>query len=299
MKLPADQVAEAIEHCADIWGDLRDCRVFVAGGTGFLGRWTLAAMFEANRRYDLGLGVTCISRDPDRFRAAWPDLAVDSALELMAGDVRDFSFPAGRFKYVLHAATDTCSSADEEGFELLESLSVGTRRVIAFAESSGAQRMLFTSSGSVYGPQPVGVERMPETYSGASPSTDMRSVNCQGKRFDEQLCTIANNRQGIETVIARCFSFAGPGMDVGGHFAIGNFIRDAVRGETVVVKGDGSAVRSYLYASDTAAWLLKMLVKGRHGAAYNVGSDKPISIGDLANRVARLIPSAKGVRIEG
>jgi len=299
MELPYDQIGEAVDRCGDIWDELSACRVFITGGTGFLGRWVLATVLEANRRYGLDIAVTCITRDPDRFRAAWPQLSSSPEIELLFGDVRDFDFPKGNFKYVLHAATDTSASSEEDAFEFIESLTSGTRRVIGFAQASNARRLLFTSSGSIYGSQPAGIEKIPEDYSGACSTTDPRSLNGQSKRLAEQMCTIAQHRLGIETVIARCFAFAGPGMDINGHFAIGNFVRDALHGESIIVKGDGSPVRSYLYASDTAAWLLTLLVKGRSGTAYNVGSNEPITIADLAQRVAELIPTANGVRIEG
>jgi hypothetical protein len=137
-----------------------------------------------------------------------------------------------------------------------------------------------------------------EDYRGAPDPLDPRSAYGQAKRLAEQMCVCAAAKGGLEPVIARAFAFVGPGLPLDAHFAIGNFIRDAAAGREIVVNGDGTPLRSYLYAADLAAWLLTLLVEGRAGEAYNVGSDATLSIADLAREVAALAPGAS-VTIKG
>jgi dTDP-glucose 4,6-dehydratase len=90
-------------------------------------------------------------------------------------------------------------------------------------------------------------------------------------------------------VIARGFTFGGPGTPARSKFAIGNFIQDVLEGKPIVVKGDGTPIRSYMYGADLAVWLWTLLAKGRAGRAYNVGSEREVSILSLAEAVSAQI----------
>ncbi len=295
--IDARDLDEAFARCKPALADMQDGRIFLTGGTGFFGRWLLAVLARAQREFDIG--VTVLTRDPEQFRKRCPDLAAQQFIRLIRGDVRAFEFPEGRFSHIIHAATDTSAAADADATTLMESIIDGAKRVLQFAEAAGVKRFLYISSGAVYGVQPMDMAFLPENYRGAGDPLDPRSAYGQAKRMAEQICACAATRGGPEIVIARAFAFVGPGLPLDAHFAIGNFIRDAVAGRDIVVSGDGSPLRSYLYAGDLAAWLFTLLARGEGGTAYNVGSDKTISISSLAQTVAALASRRSQVKIMG
>jgi len=138
---------------------------------------------------------------------------------------------------------------------------------------------------------------IPEDYAGVPPADDPAYAYGRGKRIGEQLCLDAWQAGGPVPVIARCFAFVGPHLPLDAHFAAGNFIRNALRGEPIQVKGDGSPLRSYLYAADLAIWLWTSLFAAPGGRPFNVGSEAAISIADLARAVAALCGSASPIAI--
>lgn len=294
-----DDIDEAVGRAAPALDALRDASLFVTGGTGFFGQWLLSLLARADATRSLGIKVTVLTRDAAGFHRRCPEFARDSFVRIVEGDIRSFEFPKGRFTHLVHAATDTSAEADQRPVELIDTIVRGTRRALDFAQTSAVKRTLVVSSGAIYGTQPDDVSSFPEDFQGAGPTTDPRSSYGQAKRLAEQLATLYGESGSGSVVIARAFAFVGPALPLDSHFAIGNFIRDAIAGDAVTVRGDGSPVRSYLYAGDLAVWLLQLLVHGRAGKAYNVGSDRAISIAELAALVASTLPTARGVAIKG
>ncbi|MGI3131256.1 NAD-dependent epimerase/dehydratase family protein [Halopseudomonas pachastrellae] len=294
-------VPDLSRKCSDLQGFLHDAlagrHLLLTGGTGFFGRWLLALLGELNRQ-GAGVEVTVTSRDPARFLACQPAYQQCTWLNWLRGDIRELQELPGRpADFILHAAADTSTTAHARPLELFDTIVEGARRVLELAACSRA-RVLLTGSGAQYGGL-SGSFGVAETHAGACASNSVGSTYGEAKRAQETLGAIYAESYGIDVIMTRCFAFSGPGLPLDGHFAIGNFVRDALHADEVVLNSSGAAVRSYLYGADLAVWLLTLLVRGKGGEAYNVGSDQAISIADLASRVVARVAPGKQVRIIG
>ena len=292
----AEDIRSVLSRSPSLWPDLEGASVFITGATGFFGIWLLETLLAANREFSLGLRILALSRDPEGFAKNAPHLAHDPAVSWITGDVRDFAFPAGPITHVIHAATESSSNLNASDPQAMFDVCVeGARRVLALAREKRVARMLFTSSGAGYGRQPPELSHVPEDFTGGPDPLDPRNAYAEGKRAAEFLCGLAASDPvaPVPVSIARCFAFVGPHLPLDVHFAIGNFIRDALTGGPIRVSGDGTPFRSYLYAADLAEWLITILLRGCSGRAYNVGSEEAVSIAELANCVADAMASER------
>lgn len=291
-----------LEHTRAAWEQARGARLFLTGATGFFGAWLLESFVHANRELKLGARAVVLSRDPAGFLARMPHLRDVRALELVAGDVERFEAPGGAMDYVLHGAAPASAAAAQRPAELQRMMIGGCERVAELAEARGARGFLLVSSGAVYGPQPEGMLRIPEDYRGGPDWLDAGAVYAEAKRVCEQRTALLA-QAGVRCAIARCFAFVGPHLPLDAHFAIGNFIRDAMDGRAITIKGDGRPVRSYLYMADAAAWLWTMLLRAPeldgNPAVFNVGSGERVGLRELAARVAAVVRPGLAVEVLG
>jgi nucleoside-diphosphate-sugar epimerase len=282
----AADLDHVLAHTLPTWEELRGHRLFITGGTGFIGTWLLETFLWANDKLDLGASAVVLTRKPEAFARKAPHLAGHPDIQLWEGDVRSFPYPAGSFRFLIHAATEASTTLNaDDPLAMLEAIVRGTERALEFACRCGVEKFLFTSSGAVYGRQPAEVTHLSEGFGGAPDPTDPGSAYGEGKRLAEYLCVLAHQRFGLWTKIARCFAFLGPYLPLDAHFAAGNFLRDGMRGGPIRVQGDGTPYRSYLYAADLAIWLWTILTRGTAGRPYNVGCDRAATIRELAEVV--------------
>jgi nucleoside-diphosphate-sugar epimerase len=298
LRLPVDDLNRVVNAVGPRWERLRGQRMLLTGGTGFIGKWLLATFLHANRSLGLSAHVVVLSRRPEKFLKEFPELRKTNEVIWLSGDVSELEpEAAGECNFAIHAATDVVATSTPS--DILDSCINGTRRVLkSMVRGSATRRMLLLSSGAVYGRTPPEITAIPEEWAGAPDPLTPTSAYGEGKRISEILCAIAAaGRPGVEVSIARCFAFVGPHLPLDKHFAIGNFIGAAMRGDDIRIQGDGTPLRSYLYAADLAHWLWVMLLEAPTGRAYNVGGSETISIGDLAHRVNRILGGRGKIRV--
>ena len=284
--------------------EMRSMRLFLTGGTGFFGRWLVESILWLNLHYNLNIHATILTRNQQNFLKRYPKFRNKGKhLKFLRGDIRNFDLPSDRYTHIIHGATTSAEETflGQDPLLKFDTIVSGTRRCLDLAVKTGAKKFLYLSSGAAYGKQPSDMEYLIENYSGGPLTTNINfdhSALGEGKRAAEILTTIYSQRFGLHTCIARCFSFVGPGLPLGIHYAIGNFIGAALKDQQIVIKGDGSPIRSYLYVIDLINWIWRLLALGKNSNTYNVGSDQRISLLELANLIDNTVGGKKGVIVK-
>jgi dTDP-glucose 4,6-dehydratase len=291
------ELGALVHSLAGSLDDLRDASLLFTGATGWFGVWLLDLLCAADDALRIGLRITAVSRDPGAFLQRFPAFAGDPRIAWVAADVRRLTPGGGGYSHVVHAATDSSErSRRSSPRELFEVIVDGTRRAMD-AAGPRCRSFLLLSSGAIYGPAPAGHRGFAEDDASGPDPALAKNAYAEGKRAAETAGAIAAG-EGLPVRIARCFAFVGPHMPFDQHFAIGNFIADAVAGRPISVRSDGAPLRSYLYMTDLARALVLVLTRGAVGRPYNVGSADALSIAELAQRVDRIVGGA-GVQIGG
>ncbi|MGB4441054.1 MAG: NAD-dependent epimerase/dehydratase family protein [Coriobacteriia bacterium] len=267
---------------------LRGQRVLVTGGMGFMGTWIAEMATWLNDDAGFGIDLLLLARSAEDFTRRAPHLARRPDVALLEQDVRDVAVLPEGVTYVIHAAGTPDNRVHvADPLRIMSTITDGTSAVmLASAGSDAVKKILHVSSGLVYGPQPLELERIPETYAGGPDPNSISAVYAEAKRFAETIVAAWRGTEKLPVVTARPFAFIGPYQGLDKPWAVNNFLRDALLGVPIRILGDADTVRSYMYPSDMAFWLLAILADGKPGTAYNVGGSEAITLGALADRIA-------------
>lgn len=257
--------------------------ILLTGGTGFFGK-SILSMKQRGFLPEFRFAV--LSREPELFCQRHPEFANFDDVTFFKGDIRDFSFPDREFDFILHCAAPSTVETAEVYHDIIVN---GTAHILDFAKNSKIKKMLYISSGAVYSPDLLSADKIKEDF----PCKPVSSYG-KAKYAAEQLCLNST----VPVVIARCFSFIGTYILDKKHLAVSSFINACLLDESIVINGDGSPLRSYMGADELVLWLFKILLKGRCGEIYNVGSDREISVLELAKSIHRIFNSSKPIIVQ-
>ena len=289
-RLPQDDLDHVFRQVGKLWECLAGKRILFTGASGFFGSWMLESFLYAGTKLNLPIRAIALTRNENRFSDYLPHLASDPRVEIMEADAATMPIPDGPVDYLVHSLFAPAPLPElENHFER------ATARLVEIASKKSAQGCLLCSTGAVYKPADK-CSPIPEIWHrfGAGDPLSYPRIRAQVEDQWRDGCA----RYGLPTAIARGFAFVGPRLPLDGQFAVGNFLRDGLAGNPVNIRGDGSPVRSYLYAADLAVRLWHMLLGARPGAIYNVGGGQAITIEQAARAVAGLVSPSANVQIQ-
>ena len=273
--------------------------ILITGGTGFFGKSILA--YLKNSSYSNGISKLFInSRNPESIKEFFNLEDFPFEISFFKHDLREKIEFDQSLDYIIHAAAESGTSLGITDPITMRNVVVeGTKNILDFSKINDIKRILFISSGAIYGKQPYDIKEVSESYLNSPDILDPKNAYACSKRQAENLCSIYHYHHGIDFVIARCFAFLGPYLPLNQHFAIGNFILDGLSKKDILINGDGKTIRSYLFADDLSDWLFKILLNGKSGEAYNVGSNESITIYDLAKLVSKCFDNKPQIKVMG
>jgi UDP-glucuronate decarboxylase len=285
-----EDLALIVDRLGHELAEMAGGRLLVTGGAGFLGYYLVLAAVAANDARGAAPIHVTVWDNYMRGVPAWLGaLSARPDVDVVTHDVRH-PLPTGiaPFDYIIHAAG--IASPTYYRLHPLETMDAnigGLRALLDFAAATRPRGFLFFSSSEIYGDPPPDAIPTPETYRGNVSCTGPRACYDESKRYGETLCVTFAHQYGVHVTMARPFNNYGPGMKITDGRVIADFCRNVVAGEDIVMHSDGSPTRTYCYVADAVVGYYKVLVRGRVGEPYNVGTDGPeISVADLAERIA-------------
>lgn len=270
--------------------------MLIIGGTGFFGKSILSAYRQGILDEWSIDRVLIMARHADRLVREAPEL-VSSDLDLISADIGVTDF-LPKADYVIHAAASTdardyLQRPEAERLNIQAATSNYSRLAI---EHHRKAKIVYASSGAVYGVQPSALANIPEHYPLESLDgiAQHKRDYAMAKRDSEEIMRQLGT-SGLSVSIARCFAFVGPFLSRNRHFAIGNFIEDGINGRNIIVRAESPVFRSYLHSDDLVRWLMAMAESANPTVPfYNVGSDQ----GHSMRQVAEAVGSFFGLEVQ-
>lgn len=274
--------------------ELDGSKITILGGTGFIGQWLIKALDSFASNFNFDTEITVVTRNAKRAQELFAD-QLHIPIKFVELDFVDSSFGLDKSDFFINGATPSRKTTGFENSDAVFASSVNAANsIVRSAINFGnIPKVVNLSSGIVYGPQGSEVRNQAEKSIPLKPKS--KSGYLDAKLASELIFADANTSGRLNSISPRLYAFAGPGIVLNEHFAVGNFLRDGLSGKEISIQGNPETLRSYMYPTDLTVWILASLLNPID-LNVNIGSELPINMINLAQLVSDLT-SKKGLRI--
>lgn len=261
--------------------------VMIAGASGLIGSFMADMLLTENRLRNADITVYAVDLSMERLQARYEG-ALSDKLVLLEHNVNDSPAFDHAVDYIIHAASPAFPAAfNNDPVGTVMSNISGTKYLLDYGKEHGTKRLLYISSGEVYGQGNLDLDSFEESYAGYVDPTSARSCYPNGKRAAETLCVSYTKQFALDTVIVRPSHTYGPTVTKADNRANAQFVNKGLAGEDIVLNSAGNQMRSYTYLADAASAILSVLTCGESCNAYNIANPQSrTTIAGYAKEVA-------------
>lgn len=262
--------------------------VFITGATGLIGSFLVDLLLFSNNKYSSNIEVYALGRDKEKLKRRFESNLDNIRLHLVIQDVVEpFEFE-DKIDYIIHAAGDGYPAAfREHPVDTMTPAFIGSYLLLNYARQYGIKRLLYVSSGEIYGKHSDEIRPFKEDDICYSNNMNVRECYPEAKRAAEILCKSFEQQYGVDIVVARLSHTYGVGTSVNDNRATVQFLNNALISKSIELYSSGKQYRSYTYVADAVSGILKILICGKSGQAYNVANrNASTTIADFAKTLA-------------
>ena len=253
-----------------------------------IGKFLVDLLMYKNQKDNLNIKVIALGRNKEKAFKRFPDYIDNDKFIFVKQDITKTIEYKEHVDYIIHAASNTHPLAyANDPIGTITANVDGTKMLLECAKENNECRFVFLSSVEIYGENRGDVEYFDEEYCGYINSNTLRAGYPESKRVGEALCQAYKKQYGVDIVIPRLSRVYGPTMLLSDSKALSQFILKAVHNEDVVLKSKGTQHFSYTYVADCVSAIIKIMLDGINGEAYNVCDENSnVYLKDIAATIA-------------
>ena len=276
------------------WEKLKNKTVMITGASGMVGSYMLYVLLMLNDEKHYGIKVDAVMRNVNKLPE---EIRNREDVNVVGADVTKDIPDVGDIDYIIHAASPASPLImQNQPVETIAANTIGTFKTLELAKEKNAEGYLFISSREIYGQPDEGQEFFYENTYGFVDQLNPRSCYSEGKKAAETMCVCFHEEYGLNTKIARLAHTYGPGMSIYDGRVQADFLKNVYHNEDIVLKSEGTAVRTYTYIADAIAGMYRILLDSED-IVYNIGNEAgKVSIRDLAEILVSIYPE-RGLKL--